>query len=469
MNAIPTYAIVGAGFSGMAVAVQLLQRLGKPARICLINRSLGFGRGMAYGTNSPSHLLNVPAGRMSIDHGNPSGFVHYLQSRGLSYAASDFVPRSLYGDYLERCLLKAQASAAQGVRLEVIESEVLRLQMRTSGQGPVLTLGDGAVLEATEVVLALGNFTPQPPWTERKIDWNTRPLYNDVWTPGIFDTLAPDASVLLVGTGLTAYDAVLRLLDRGHKGPITMLSRRGLLPQPHREQDTAPGAGLVSSDFLVGETKMRNALRVTRRLIANAAGSGHDWRDVIGGLRHITPRLWKQMDAKSKKQFVRHVAPYWDTHRHRAAPTIYRRIHEALAAGQLQVVQGRLIDITTDAAAHARVTWRLRGETAHEGATFAAVVNCTGPSSDLRRVSDPLITQLMEARQLHPDALSLGLRVSGDYHLLQADGWPMKNVRYVGPLLKAELWEATAVPELREHARKLADCMLTGTQADATL
>jgi hypothetical protein len=39
----------------------------------------------------------------------------------------------------------------------------------------------------------------------------------------------------------------------------------------------------------------------------------------------------------------------------------------------------------------------------------------------------------------------------------------------VGPLLKAELWEATAVPELREHARKLADCMLTGTQADATL
>jgi uncharacterized NAD(P)/FAD-binding protein YdhS len=70
-----TYAIVGAGFSGMAVAVQLLQRLKGPARVCLINRSLSFGRGLAYGTNSPSHLLNVPAGRMSLDPDRETGFI----------------------------------------------------------------------------------------------------------------------------------------------------------------------------------------------------------------------------------------------------------------------------------------------------------------------------------------------------------------------------------------------------------
>src|SRR3954470_20694225 len=118
MSGTPTFAIVGAGFSGMAVAVQMLRRLQSPARICLINRSLSFGRGLAYGTNSPSHLLNVPAGRMRVDPANESGFIDYLRSRGLAYKGADFVPRSLYVDYLERCLLRAQAGAKEGVRLE---------------------------------------------------------------------------------------------------------------------------------------------------------------------------------------------------------------------------------------------------------------------------------------------------------------------------------------------------------------
>src|SRR6202008_250267 len=138
-------AIVGAGFSGMAVAVQLLQRLQGPARICLINRSLSFGRGLAYGTNSSSHLLNVPAGRMSIDPAQESGFIDYLKSRGLPYKGGDFVPRSLYGDYIERCLLRAQSGAAEGVRLELIESEVLRLETQGEGEAPVLHLANGRV------------------------------------------------------------------------------------------------------------------------------------------------------------------------------------------------------------------------------------------------------------------------------------------------------------------------------------
>ncbi len=115
MNDMRTYAIVGAGFSGMAVAIGLLQRLKAPARVYLINRSLSFGRGLAYGTNSPSHLLNVPAGRMSLDPRQDSGFLDFLASRGLPYRAGDFVPRSLYGDYLERSLLRAQAAAPDGV------------------------------------------------------------------------------------------------------------------------------------------------------------------------------------------------------------------------------------------------------------------------------------------------------------------------------------------------------------------
>jgi uncharacterized NAD(P)/FAD-binding protein YdhS len=455
-----TYAIVGAGFSGMAAAVQLLQRLKGPARVCLINRSLSFGRGLAYGTNSPSHLLNVPAGRMSLDPDQETGFIDYLQSRGLPYRAGDFVPRSLYGDYLERALLRAQSAAADGVKLELLEAEVLGIEMLGEGEAPVLRLGSGQVVEATEVILALGNFTPQPPATASPAHWNGGVLVNDVWSHGVLDTLSRDASVLLVGTGLTAYDAVLRLLDQGHRGPIAMLSRRAVLPQPHREQETPPAAGIVPPDFLAGEPTVRGQLRRVRELIRQAAAAGHDWRDVIGGLRAHTPRLWQQLSLAGRKQFLRHVMPYWDTHRHRAAPAIFKRIRAAMDAGQLTVLQGRLVDATVEAAEAGEesvlVTWRPRGASQVATARYRAVVNCTGPSSDLNRVRDPLIAHLRDRGALSVDPLSLGLAVDADYRVLRRDGRPLKAVRYVGPLLKAQLWEATAVPELRVHAKKAA-------------
>lgn len=455
-----TYAIVGAGFSGMAVAVQLLQGLKVPARICLINRSLSFGRGMAYGTNSPSHLLNVPAGRMSIDPDQESGFIDYLKSRGLHWRAGDFVPRSLYGDYLERCLLRAQSAAADGVKLELVEAEVLRVDGAHTDK-PVLHLNDGRTIEATQVILALGNFTPRPPATASAVDWTCAPLVNDVWSQGVLDGLDRNARVLLVGTGLTAYDAVLRLLDQGHTGPITMLSRRALLPQPHREQETAPAAGLVPGDFLANETSLRIQLRAVRQLLKDAAAHGHDWRDVIGGLRSHTPRLWQQMTGRSRAQFVRHLGPHWDTHRHRAAPAIYRRIQAAMESGQLSVMQGRLVDVTPGEAS-ASVTWKPRGADTTSSATFHAVVNCTGPSSDLHRVTDPLIAQLRGGGCLRVDELALGLHVDDYYRVVDGQGQPLPAIRYVGPLLKAQHWEATAVPELRLHAKRLAHRMLDG-------
>jgi len=458
------FAIVGAGFSGMAVAVQLLQRLKGPARVCLINRSLSFGRGLAYGTNSPSHLLNVPAGRMSLDPQRETGFIDYLQSRGLPYKGGDFVPRSLYGDYLERSLLKAQAAAADGVKLELLEAEVLGIETVGQGEAPVLRLNTGQVIEATEVILALGNFTPQAPATASGAHWNGGALVNDVWSHGVLDSLPQDAGVMLVGTGLTAYDAVLRLLDQGHRGPITMLSRRGLLPQPHREQETAPHAGIVPPDFLAGEQSARMQLRRVRDLIRQAAADGHDWRDVIGGLRAHTPRLWQQLSLAGRKQFLRHLMPYWDTHRHRAAPAIFKRIRAAMESGQLKVLQGRLVDaqVREDAAADARVqvTFRPRGALEAATASYSAVINCTGPSSDLNRVKDPLIAHLRDCGALSVDPMALGLAVDADYRVLRRDGQPLRAVRYVGPLLKAQLWEATAVPELRAHARNVVERML---------
>ena len=118
------------------------------------------------------------------------------------------------------------------------------------------------------------------------------------------------------------------------------------------------------------------------------------------------------------------------------------------------------MDIEPSGEGAARVTWRARGATEPTRAQFGAVVNCTGPSSDLHRVTDPLIAHLREAGQLQIDPLSLGLAVDDHYRVLRADGVALKSVRYVGPLLKAQRWEATAVPELRGHAKGVAQRLI---------
>ena len=90
-----------------------------------------------------------------------------------------------------------------------------------------------------------------------------------------------------------------------------------------------------------------------------------------------------------------------------------------------------------------------------------AIVNCTGPTSDLRRSGSALIDQLLDAGLLCPDRLGLGLVVDAQYRVIDRDGRAADRLRYIGPLLKAGAWEATAVPELRQHAQRLAQMLTT--------
>jgi uncharacterized NAD(P)/FAD-binding protein YdhS len=106
------------------------------------------------------------------------------------------------------------------------------------------------------------------------------------------------------------------------------------------------------------------------------------------------------------------------------------------------------------------VTIRPRGASAAGRIHVDRVVNCTGPSSDVRRVGDSLLDALLSRRLLRPDPLGLGVETAPDGALLDAAGHPSRVLYLVGPLLKADHWEATAVPELRQHAARLAERLL---------
>src|SRR5690242_14188139 len=117
-------AIIGAGFSGAAVAAQLLKQRGRLApQVVLIERGRRFGPGLAYGALERGHLLNVRASNMSAFPDRPEDFARWLSRRQRGDQASAFAPRPRYGAYLEDVLDRA-ASRGWG-RLQRVRGEAI--------------------------------------------------------------------------------------------------------------------------------------------------------------------------------------------------------------------------------------------------------------------------------------------------------------------------------------------------------
>ena len=443
-------AVLGGGFSGVALTCALLRHARRPLQVTLIERRTDLGCGVAYGTARLSHLLNVPAGRMGVDPQDEAGFARHLASQGRAARAHDFVPRAWYAHYLRDALDAAARGAAPGVTWQRLLGEAVNCH------GGGVSFAQGPMIEADAVVLATGHLPPRPPAMRNGPRWTEPGLVPDPWQPGVLDSVPSDARVLLLGTGLTALDVLLHLRACGHGGRITMVSRRGLLPQPHRSLEAPPLGGLVAPDALQGLGTARSLLHGVRSLVRDLQAQGHDWRDAIAGLRPATPRLWQQMSERERRRFLRHLQPWWDTHRHRSAPQASAQLQALVAGGEVQLLAARVLSLRAAAGMGWHVAWQPRGgEQVHMEQTDW-VVNCTGPSSDARDTADVLLRQLVGSGAAQPDSLGLGLCVAPDYRLAAATPGAASGLRYLGPLLKAAWWEAVAVPELRVHADKLA-------------
>ena len=452
-----TIAIIGAGFSGTVTAVHLLQR-GLPGglRVLLINRSGLLARGVAYGTRTSAHVLNVPAGRMSAFPDDEESFVRFARWQDPTITGGSFVPRRLYGDYLGALLDSAAAAAPAGTSLERVVSSVVDVSPVEGGTAAYVGLADGSILRVDRVVLSLGNYAPSnPSITDTSFYQSTRYL-RDPWQPGAFDGVPTDEPVLLVGTGLTMLDALLSLRGRGVEATVHAVSRRGLLPQGHRSPGAPPSGAHFPPGLSAAPATTRAYLRAVRAHVQSVAQNGVDWRDVIASLRPSTSALWQKLSVAERARFLRHVRSFWEVHRHRAAPEPAAALRADMAAGRLVVHAARVVSME-DRGDRVVATLRPRGSERSSTLEVSTVVNCTGPESDTRTLNEPLIAALRERGLLRPDPLGLGVQTSPEYSLVDAGGRASRVLYYVGPFLKALHWEATAVPELRMHALSLAE------------
>lgn len=448
---IHTIAIIGAGFSGTLVAINLL-RLEHPRalRILLLDRN-EIGRGVAYAIRPYPFLLNVPAGRMSATSADPLDFLSFIR-RDLPLAtAHDFVPRELYGEYLRWRLQRADAASPPHVRLFRIDGSATAIE-----QTPVsfrIRLADGRMLAANTIVLALGNSPPARLPAAEGVRGSSR-YAEDPWAaPPVFE---PGETVLIAGTGSTMADvAIAGNESSGGRAIIHAISRHGLVSACQTSFYPSGNEMREASPLTQPPLSVRHLFRLTRTLCENAVQAGADWRSGIAQLRAAAPSLWRDLPECERRRFLRHVRAYWDAYRHRLPPPTWDAIKEMHTKGTLHVHAGHLLAMQI-AGKQIRVRWRPRGALTDSTLAVSRVINCTGPDHDVRNNPGQLLHSLVVRGLAVPDPLGLGLLTDEFGALRGAGGHPVRDLYYIGPLLRADHWDAIEIQELRAHAERLA-------------
>ena len=428
--------VIGAGAGGALTASHLVTGLSSRFRVELVDPSPRTGRGTAYSTADDRHLLNVPASGMSAFPRDPEHFYRWVRRHHDPQAQpQDFVPRHVYGDYIEG-LLRAAAEYPANARLVRRQASVVGVDRR--GDRLVVRLDDGttngATIVARAVVLATGAKAGTD-WAPDELAASGRLL--DPWTDEL-----PDGDLLLVGTGLTMVDVAIAADRPGRT--LHTVSRHDVVPAHHVLPTTPPVPPPPGITRLHTLDDLRSA--VVTHVERTVAETG-DWRAAVDGLRPVTAQLWRGLSDDDRRTFLADDARAWDARRHRMPPITAERLEAIDASGRWTRHTGTV--------AAASPTDDGVAVTLSDGTelTVAGVVNCTGPAG--ASAKDPLLAALTQTGLVRPGPSGLGIDTADDGRVLGVLP-PTIPLYAIGTLRRGNLWESTAMPEIREQAYDVA-------------
>jgi uncharacterized NAD(P)/FAD-binding protein YdhS/predicted metal-dependent enzyme (double-stranded beta helix superfamily) len=457
-------AIVGGGFTGVMAFANLFRfssDANQPLHFILIERQPAVGDGVAYRTRDANHLLNVPVGRMSAWPDMPEDFLTFARSECSLVGPGDFLPRSSYGKYVRDTMFERAIAAGEHISAEILRDEVQVVTPQDPSRWRIETKG-GNVIHADIAILAVGHRPPSDPLSARWSGPKNR-LIKDPWASLVLSQIGRDESVTLIGSGLTAVDAILTLSRLNRTAPIIAVSRHGFLPKAHfhDEGEMERPAQLMDCWLDLARTPtVRGMMSTFRQQVKTFREAGIQWQQVLDSLRSATPRLWDLLTVKERSRFLRHVRPLWEIHRHRMPPFAAEIVHRLQREEKLEIAAGSLVSASADAQG-IDVTFSCRGTSTVRSVRTCWVVNCTGPGAHNRHFTHPFLRPLLDAGTLCDDELNLGLLTDDCGRAISSNGHVHSNLLIAGTLRKATLWESTAVPELRQQAQTAARMALS--------
>lgn len=451
--------IIGGGFTGTMTAVQLVEKATEAFEIFLINERETLNKGIAYNPYSLKHLLNVTTGKMSAYPHLPDHFLNWVMERedfkmkDRTFIANSFLPRKLYGTYL--CSIwenNLEAARLKQIRITLIDNFVVDLD--TDGDRIVITLDNESIVEVNECVIATGNHVPGNPSIKNADFYSSKRYFQNPWKIESVINVEDSLPVLIMGNGLTMVDTVLGLLEHGFKGKIYSISPNGFNILPHRHG----GLKYTKLTEELGDTpSLFDLVRLFNKHIKSVREYGVSSEPVIDSLRPYTQKIWQSFSDREKSIFMSRLRHLWGVARHRIPLHSHDKMQQLRIDRRLHIRSGRIIDLT-ETGQSVIAEYFDKKEGVSKKVEVSRVINCTGPDTNLMNRDKSFLKNCLLRGTLCQDNLKLGIRADTDsFQILDQEGIPHKNLYTIGSNLKGDLWESTAVNELRGQAERLAE------------
>ncbi len=427
-------AVIGGGYAGAAFAIHLSRAARSPVDITVVEPREQVGGGVAYSAADPDHRLNAPDVIHFLYPDDDLHFRRFLEKSGRLaedpegvHADERLYPRRRdFGAYVASEFEAHAVSNPSGSRLAHRRGKAVGIERLRSGLR--IGMAEGEPIEAERCVVAVGH-EPTPARLPGLPSGADR-LVAEPLAPGALRSIDDDDDVLVLGTGLTAADAVASLLRAGHRGAITCLSRHGVRP---REQNPAKAAGAIwdllsvhPPAFLAKHdlpTSLRTLTRIVREDARARLARGEPWHGSIDEIRDAAGEIWRSLSVAEKERFQRHLRPYYDGLRFRIPPQTKDILRRAEETGQLTFDKGQVVHAEARPGG-LRVVIRPRGETTTRSDTFGAVVSCRGFATRVAESRNPFLQTCLRRGLARPSDAGRGFESDDDGHLVSADGRP---------------------------------------------
>ena len=167
------------------------------------------------------------------------------------------------------------------------------------------------------------------------------------------------------------------------------------------------------------------------------------------------------MTEREKNLFMSRLRHLWGVARHRIPLHTHDKIQQLRIDGRLHIKSGKIIDIS-ETGKIITVEYFDKKENTNKNIEVSRIINCTGPETDFLKIEKSFLNSCLTKGILIQDKLKLGISANTDtFQITNADGKQHKNLFTIGSNLKGELWESTAVNEIRAQAERLAATLLT--------
>ncbi|MGL3607565.1 FAD/NAD(P)-binding protein [Rhizobium sp. G187] len=458
-------AIIGGGYTGAIIARHLAERAHERIdQILVFEPRAELGAGLAYSAPDPSLRLNVAAHRMRAVPGDPGAFAAWLKKTGRLSAdvsavtdSGIYARRSDFGDFMGELLRPHMETG----RVLHVREQVVSMERTSAGWTLFTKSGTPTVVDA--VVIATGHAPAKTPFQIPTHLMRTGQCIaaGDI---GGLKRISTDETILIVGSGLSALDALSCLKSRNHRGPITILSRSGLLPRSHARGDFSP-----YGDFTLEQPTAISVLRRFRDVVAELTRDGVPWQSAMDALRHQGQTLWMQMPQQEQRRVLRHLRRWYEVHRFRVPPQIEALLQTEVGDAPVTFLSGRLTKVGSHGD-RIRVDLSRRITRTAETLEVDRIIVATGPDQSNVLDYQPFLKNLADQGILRPDRLGLGIDCDHLCRAISLRGNPQPSIVVAGPLTRGRFGEITGVPEIASQASAIVDYLLRwSTQQTRTI